>query len=234
MCLEPAFDRNWEYLLNYILGSNASAAALLSISTRSREHIMSQSSVTMGSAMKQTVVMPSLRIPIIPASRSTARCLETFAWPEPEAAASWMSANRSSMPRNTSPARDLRGWQNLPVSAIAQFEPVVIVDPSTSALEELLRHHPYRLFPVVEEGTLKGTVARSEMESSISQHRPLKLDPAITCRPGDIIREIQSRFIESASGFIVLVEGSDATVLGVVTLHDVLRAQVDLSEREGA
>lgn len=132
------------------------------------------------------------------------------------------------------PPRDLRGWQNLPVSAIAQFEPVVIVDQSTSALEELLRHHPYRLFPVVEEGTLKGTVARSEMESSISQHRPLKLDPAITCRPGDIIREIQSRFIESASGFIVLVEGSDATVLGVVTLHDVLRAQVDLSEREGA
>lgn len=131
------------------------------------------------------------------------------------------------------PPRDLRGWQNLPVSAIAQFEPVVIADQSEKSLEELLRHHPYRFFPVVEEGKLKGMAARSEIESSISEHRPLKLDPAITCRSGDIIREIQSRFIESAGGFIVLVEGAEATVLGVVTLHDVLRAQVDLSEREG-
>ncbi len=100
-------------------------------------------------------------------------------------------------------------------------------------MEELLQHHPYRFFPVIEHRLLIGIASRAEMESSISEHRPLKIDPPIKCHPRDTIRKIQSRFIESTGGFIVLVEGAEATVLGVVTLHDVLRAQVDLSEREG-
>jgi CIC family chloride channel protein len=37
------------------------------------------------------------------------------------------------------PPRDLRSWQNLPISAIANFRPVVIEDVSESALKECSR-----------------------------------------------------------------------------------------------
>lgn len=130
------------------------------------------------------------------------------------------------------PPRDLRSWQNLPISAIAHFEPVVIEDLSESALKVTLKQHPYHFFPVVNNGRLKGIAARIEVEASISERRPVRLEPAITCRPGKIIREMQHHFIDDSNGFIVLSEPSKGSVLGVVTLHDILRAQVAMSERE--
>ena len=130
------------------------------------------------------------------------------------------------------PPRDLRSWQNLPISAIAHFDPVVIENLEEAALKDLLKQHPYRNFPVVQHGRLKGVAVRSEIESAVLQSRPVMIEPAITCRPGEIIREMQSRFIEASTGFVVLSENPSGQVLGVVTLHDVLRAQVAMSERE--
>jgi CIC family chloride channel protein len=130
------------------------------------------------------------------------------------------------------PPRDLRSWQNLPISAIAEFKPVVIEDLSACALTDLLKQHPYRYFPVVEAGRVKGIVERTEIAAAISEQRPMRREQAITCRPGEIIRKIQNRFIEGSAGFLVLTDKPDGSVLGVVTLHDVLRAQVAMSERE--
>jgi len=129
------------------------------------------------------------------------------------------------------PPRDLRSWQNLPISAIAQFNPVVIEDLSEVGLKAILELHPYRYFPIVESGQLKGIVGRREVEVSLSEHRPLRVDPAISCPPGQIIREMQHHFIEETSGFIVLSDAPNGRVLGVVTLHDILGAQLAMSER---
>ena len=79
---------------------------------------------------------------------------------------------------------------------------------------------------------MKGIAARTEVEGAIFEQRPLRMEQAVTCRPGEIIREMQDRFIETNTGFIVLSDNSVGRVLGVVTLHDVLRAQVAMSERE--
>jgi CIC family chloride channel protein len=130
------------------------------------------------------------------------------------------------------PPRDLRTWQNLPVSAIAHFQPVVIDESTGGELRNLLEKHPYGSFPVVENGRLKGTASRAEIKAAIAESRPVTLKPAITCRPDESIREIQNRFIEAANGLMVLSESPGGRVLGVVTLHDVLRAQVSMSERE--
>jgi CIC family chloride channel protein len=130
------------------------------------------------------------------------------------------------------PPRDLRSWQNLPISAIAHFDPVVLNDLSEEGLKSMLEQYPYRFFPVVEKGQLKGVVTRGEMEDSLCEKRPLRTTPAITCRPGDIIRELQHHFIEESSGFIVLSDSPNGSVLGIVTLHDVLRAQLLMSDRE--
>jgi CIC family chloride channel protein len=130
------------------------------------------------------------------------------------------------------PPRDLRSWQNLPISAIANFKPVTIKDVSESALRELLERHPYKRFPVIEGEKLKGMVKREEIAASITERRHFRLEPALTCRPGETIRESQARLIESTTGTIALTDHANGNVLAVVTLHDLLRAQLALGDRE--
>ena len=120
----------------------------------------------------------------------------------------------------------------MPISAIANFKPVVIEDLSEAALKTLLEQHPYRHFPVVENGRLRGIAARTEIEEAVFEHRPVKLEIAHTGRPSDSIRDSQNTFIESSTGTVVLTDKADGVVLAVVTLHDILRAQVSMSERE--
>jgi CIC family chloride channel protein len=42
--------------------------------------------------------------------------------------------------------RDLRSWQNLPISALANFKPVTISDRSQQALSQLIQQHPIGTF----------------------------------------------------------------------------------------
>ena len=130
------------------------------------------------------------------------------------------------------PPRDLRSWQALPISAIANFKPAIIDDMGETALKAVLTHHPYRRFPVIENGRLRGIAVRAEIESAIFEHRRVKLEPALTCRPSDTIRETQNSLIESTTGTVILTDKADGIVIAVVTLHDILRAQVAMSERE--
>lgn len=131
------------------------------------------------------------------------------------------------------PPRDLRSWQGLPISVIANFKPAVIDDLSEGALKQALTHHPYRHFPVVENGRLLGIVVRTEIEAAIFEHRAVKLEPAFTCHPSDTIRESQKALIESATGTVIVTDKANGVPLAVVTLHDILRAQISMSEREG-
>ncbi|MDQ6911285.1 MAG: chloride channel protein [Verrucomicrobiota bacterium] len=131
------------------------------------------------------------------------------------------------------PPRDLRSWQNLPISAIANFKPVVIGDLSEAALATLIAKHPYRYFPVVKDELVQGFVGRQEIEQALVQKRPLQLQRALAAYPGDSIRETQKLLIESTTGTVVLTEPSGEKLLAMVTLHDLLRAQVSMSEREG-
>ena len=130
------------------------------------------------------------------------------------------------------PPRDLRSWQNLPVSALANFKPVVVSELSSTALAEMLERHPYGRFPVVLDGELKGIAVRSEMMAASASGQPLKYDPAITCRPGQSIRESQALLIQSTTGAVAITDDSNK-LLGIVTLHDLLRGQLGVADREG-
>jgi CIC family chloride channel protein len=50
--------------------------------------------------------------------------------------------------------------------------------------------------------------------------------------PSDSVRLLQSRLVESGAGFAVLVDPAQGKVLGVVTLHDLLRAQAAMTEND--
>jgi CIC family chloride channel protein len=131
------------------------------------------------------------------------------------------------------PPRDLRSWHSLPISAIATFKPIVITDLAEPALKELLAGHPYRHFPVVIDDRLGGVAVRGEIESALAAHRPVKLESVPACRPGETIRDCQRLLIESPTETLVISDKPDGQVLAIVTLHDILRAQVAMSDREG-
>ncbi len=129
------------------------------------------------------------------------------------------------------PPRDLRSWHNLPISAIANFSPVVLEDLSGPALRAIIDEHPYRYFPVLEDGRLKGMASRAEMEAALAEGRIVQLRPAKECRPADSIRASQTSLIESVTNTVLLTDHANGKVLAIVTLHDILRAQVSLSQR---
>ena len=82
-------------------------------------------------------------------------------------------------------------------------------------------------------GRLAGILTRKEAGPRWRKSAP-KLEPAITCLREQTIRDLQGLLIESTSQFVVLLDRPDGKVLGLVTLHDLLRApSVDVHKRHG-
>jgi CIC family chloride channel protein len=130
------------------------------------------------------------------------------------------------------PPRDLRAWQQLPVSAIANFEPVVLESLERTRLQRLLDAHPYNNFPVVLEGKLSGMLSRQEALRALKESRPPALLAAAICRPSQTLREIEMALIEAPTHVVILRDGKDEKVVGLLTLHDLLRAEVEFAEKQ--
>jgi chloride channel protein, CIC family len=122
--------------------------------------------------------------------------------------------------------RDLLGWQQLPVAAIPSTPPVVLSDLAPAAIQQTLKAHPYSRFPVMRAGKLEGVLTRPEAEAALAGNRPPRLEPATTCRADNTIRELQTLLIGSSTNFVAVTDGG-GRILGVITLHDLLRAQVE-------
>lgn len=131
------------------------------------------------------------------------------------------------------PPRDLQTWQQLPVSAVATFEPVIVYDLAAPEIRKLLRAHPYQRFPVVQSDTAAGILTRKEAEAALIENRAPKLDPLATCLPHQTIRELQQALIESTSLMVLILDRPGGCVIGLVTLHDLLRAEVAFA-KEGS
>jgi CIC family chloride channel protein len=127
------------------------------------------------------------------------------------------------------PPPDLRSWQQLPVAAVANFHPVMATELTFAVIQKLLQGHPYQRFPVVLSGTVAGILTRKEAEAALAARRPPSLEPAVTCLRKDSIAELQARLIESNSLIVVLLDRPGGQALGMVTLHDLLRAQAAMS-----
>ncbi len=123
------------------------------------------------------------------------------------------------------PPLHYQSWQQLPVSAIANFHPVVASDLSRSALKTILSSYPYQRFPVVQQDKLVGILTRKEAEIAARENRAPKLEPVTTCLRELPVRELQALLIESSTQVVVLLSKSEGRVLGLITLHDLLRAQ---------
>ena len=123
------------------------------------------------------------------------------------------------------PPCDLRAWQQQPVSHLANPQPVIAVSLQAGELQTLLQNHPYAQFPVVIDGQIRGILAREEAIRAIRERRPPGLSEATICPPNLPLHAVGNVLIESKTGFIVLQDRPGAPLSGILTLHDILRAQ---------
>ena len=130
------------------------------------------------------------------------------------------------------PPRDLKSWQQLPVSAIATFKVVPATDLSPEAMKELVKNYPYQRFPIIEDGSIKGILTRTHAIQALEDQRAPTIEKATTCLPTETIRELQFRLIESTTGFVVILDRPDGNLIGLVTLHDLLRAEVSITKED--
>ena len=134
------------------------------------------------------------------------------------------------------PPRDLRSWRQYPVSAIANFQPVILPpsDVTAQALPAALAAHPgYERFPVGGEGDAAvGVLVRGESETALAagQVPPVHIVP--TCLRDETIGGAQAKLIESSHGMVLVLDAPHGKIIGLLTLHDLLRAQDALAAAE--
>lgn len=128
------------------------------------------------------------------------------------------------------PPRDLREWQKQPVSLLANPKPVVAASLDIKAIHHLLQNHPYAQFPVVIGGEIRGVLTRDEATRAMREKRAPILAEATICRPELSLREVEMQLIESKTGLLLLREKPDGPLVGILTLHDILRAQQAAAE----
>ncbi|HPE45672.1 MAG TPA: CBS domain-containing protein [Deltaproteobacteria bacterium] len=125
---------------------------------------------------------------------------------------------------------DIRAWQNLPVSAIANHRPVIVESLEKDALREVVEKHPYNGFPVVMDGKLTGLVTRARIEEALRSDGTVTLEDAVTCHFDQPVRDVADKFIESPAGVMVVMDRVTGRVAGIITLHDLLRAQASMMD----
>ena len=122
------------------------------------------------------------------------------------------------------PPRDLESWQQLPASAIANFHPVALPDLRPATLRQAFDDYPFANFPCLQDERVTGVVTRRDMERALLQGVDALPEPAVIATPQESIGVLQNRLIQSSTGLVVLCDAQQH-LLGVVTLHDLIRAQ---------
>ncbi len=128
------------------------------------------------------------------------------------------------------PPRDLRSWQQLPASTIMNFEPIVLHDLTPESMKAAIESHPYNYFPVMEDGKATGILSRQKAKAAIENSTAPVLQKIVTCLPNDPIRTLQYKLIESPTGVAIMLDKPDGKVIGIMTLHDLLRAEVGMTK----
>lgn len=128
------------------------------------------------------------------------------------------------------PPRDLQSWQSLPVSNIMNKKPVMCDSIDPEYLHSILLSAPYNCFPYMSGGAVRGVLTRESIEHALSTGKEPVFSDACLASAQTPVKEAADNFINSPLGFLVIVDdGTDAPV-GILTLHDLLRAQAAVAE----
>jgi CIC family chloride channel protein len=127
------------------------------------------------------------------------------------------------------PTKSWAALQRRPIGTIAVFTPVMVNTIARKELVPILEEHPYRFFPLVLGNRLEGLIARTAvLEGSEENVVP---QPASTVSPDTPIKEAVNRMVTESANLLIVVADQDGPPIGIVTLHDVLRAQAQITDQ---
>lgn len=133
--------------------------------------------------------------------------------------------------RHVMPPRDLRGWETYPVSAIANFRPMVLTELDPARLRSALEQHGYGRFPVSVPGKPVGIVTRQNVQGALDKGIAPEIHPVPCCLRDQSIGEVQRFLIEAEDGMVAVLDQPGGAVIGLLTLHDLLRGQIALAKQ---
>jgi CIC family chloride channel protein len=131
------------------------------------------------------------------------------------------------------PPRDFREWASYPVSAIANYQPASVADLEKKTLEITLEKFPYMRFVYQVDQHPPGIILREDMMVAVKQARPIPIHASPTCLRTDSIAHVQRQLVDSIHGVVLVLERDAGRVAGLVTLHDLLRAQQGFAAQHG-
>jgi len=123
------------------------------------------------------------------------------------------------------PPVDLNGWQSLPVAAIANPSPVMLQSLEPEEMRRKLEQYPFACFPLLEKGKVRGIVTRESLRQALQAGSQPEVLKAAFCHPEQTVRDVGRKFLESSAWVLVVVDRQTRAVRGIVTLHDLIRAQ---------
>jgi CIC family chloride channel protein len=127
------------------------------------------------------------------------------------------------------PVRSWASLQRQSIGSLATFSPVTVSTQERSELRALTEAHPYKFFPLVQDGVLQGLVDRDEITNDDTT--PVRILPVQTAPPETTVLEATKLLVDSSAPILVLVPPGQRKPIALVTLHDVLRAQARLAEQ---
>ena len=126
------------------------------------------------------------------------------------------------------PPRSLAALQKRPVASIANFAPVYAVSLDRTVVADLFATIPYRHLPLVLDGKVAGVVSRGTVLNGADP--TLRSEPAVCVPPSVTIRDAVQRMVNESQELVLLTSEPEGKLLGIVTLHDVLRFQNQFTE----
>jgi CIC family chloride channel protein len=127
--------------------------------------------------------------------------------------------------KHVMPPKDLQSWRQTPARRVINTSLVSIDTVDRAGIEQVLSKYPYNQFPVIIQGEVKGILTRKEASAAFESSRSPRLEPVTFCQVNDSIGVLQGRLIESTTGAAVVLD-QEQKVSGIVTLHDLLRAEL--------
>jgi CIC family chloride channel protein len=134
-------------------------------------------------------------------------------------------------PNQVLPPRHFKRWREIPVSALATFNPVVVRSLDAATLAETLQRSRHDRYPVADaSGRITGVLPRREAELAIAgPHRP-QLELMHWVSPKATVGQARKSMLAEGGDFLCVGDETTGQIHGVLTLHDLLRGESVLEE----
>jgi len=128
------------------------------------------------------------------------------------------------------PLRDLSVWENREVLTLATASPVVVHDLDAEELRKFLEKHSHHKFPVVTSGKCQGILDRAQALKALDLKQMPELHPPSWIQPHEPLSRARKKLLDSSTDLLVVAHSPDSPILGIVTIHDFLRAETKAME----